>query len=115
MVRGWCENQMVEMTALVATRAARSLCSATMMVNAGCSIELRPTQSVLRHSGGGCLPLQRCGKRDFLSIRVREFVSELCALRTGHFLKSGFPGHLTRNFDTSLTVTPSVTNGVRSA
>ena len=33
---------------------------------------MRPTQSVLRRSGGGCIPLQRCGKRDFLSIRVRK-------------------------------------------
>ena len=29
MARGWCDNQMVELTALVATRATRSLCSAT--------------------------------------------------------------------------------------
>ena len=72
MVRGWCDNQMVELTALVATRAARSLCSATKLVNAGYSIEMRPTPSVLRRSGGGCILLQRCGKRDFLSIRVRK-------------------------------------------
>ena len=26
VVRGWCDNQVVELTALVATRAARSLC-----------------------------------------------------------------------------------------
>ena len=39
MVRGWCDNQMVELTALVATRATRSLCSATKLVNAGYSIE----------------------------------------------------------------------------
>ena len=68
VVRGWCDNQMVELTALMATRAARSLCSATKLVSAGCSIEMRPTQSVLRRSGGGCILLQRCGKRDFLSI-----------------------------------------------
>ena len=66
MVRGWCDNEMVELTALVATRAARSLCSATKLVNAGYSIEMRPTQSVLRRSGGGCILL------DFLSIRVRK-------------------------------------------
>ena len=72
MVRGWCDNLMVELTALVATRATRSLCSATKLVNAGYSIQMRPTQSVLRRSGGGCIPLQRCGKRDFLSIRVRK-------------------------------------------
>ena len=71
MVRGWCSNQMVELTALVATRAPRSLCSATRLVSAGYSIDMRPTQSVLRRSGGGCILLQRCGKRDFLSIRVR--------------------------------------------
>ena len=68
MVRGWCDDQMVELTALVATRDTRSLCSATKLVNAGYSIEMRPTQSVLRRSGGGCMLLQRCGKRDLLSI-----------------------------------------------
>ena len=106
MVRGWCDNQMVELTALVATRPARSLCSATKLVSAGYSIEMRPTQSVLRRSGGGCILLQRCGKRDFLSILVRKsceinaftfstmkrevqsLKSELCALRTGHLSTS---------------------------
>ena len=34
MVRGWCDHQMVELTALVATRAARFLCSATKLENA---------------------------------------------------------------------------------
>ena len=72
MVRGWCDNQVVELTALVATRATWSLCSATKLVNAGYSIEIRPTQSVLRRSGGGCILLQRCGRRDVLSIRVRK-------------------------------------------
>ena len=71
-MRGWCDNQIVELTALVATRATRSLCSATKLVNAGYSIEMRPTQSVLRRSGGGCTLLQRGGERDFLSIRVRK-------------------------------------------
>ena len=56
---------MVELTALAATRATRSLCSATNLVNAGHSTEMRPTQSVLRRSGGGCILLQRYGKRDF--------------------------------------------------
>ena len=72
MVRGWCDHQMVELTALVATRATKSLCSTTKLVNAGYSKEMRPTESVLRRSGGGCKMLQRCGKRDFLSIRVRK-------------------------------------------
>ena len=106
MVRGWCDDQMVELTALVATRATRSLCSATKLVTAGYSIEMRPTQSVLRRSGGGCILLQRYGKRDFLSIRVRKsceinaitfstmkrevqsLKSELRALRTGHLSTS---------------------------
>ena len=98
MVRGWCDNQMVELTALVATRATRSLCSATKLLNAGYSIEMRPTQSVLRRSGGGCILLQRCGKRDFLSIRVRKsceinaitfsLKSEMRALRTGNLSTS---------------------------
>ena len=113
VVRGWCDNQMVELTALVATGATRSLCSATKLVNAGYSIEMRPTQSVLRRSGGGCVLLQRCGKRDFLSIRVRKS----CVINAITFLllKSDFHGHLKRNFDTSLTVTPSMTTGVKSA
>ena len=72
VVRGWCDNQMVELSALMATRATRSLCSATKLVSAGYSIEMRPTQSVLRRRGGGCTLLQRCGKRDYLSIRVRK-------------------------------------------
>ena len=117
-------NQMVELTALV-----------TKLVNAGYSIEMRPTQSVLRRSGGGCILLQRCGKRDFLSIRVRKSCeinaitfstrstrSSLsrvncvhCVLVTCPLLKSDYHGHLKRNFDTSLTVTPSMTTSVKSA
>ena len=46
MVRGWCDNQVLELTALEATRATRSLCSATKLMNAGYSVEMRPTQSV---------------------------------------------------------------------
>ena len=60
------QSEMVELTALVTTRATRFVCSATKLVSAGYSIEMRPTQSVLRRSGGGCILLQRCGKRDFL-------------------------------------------------
>ena len=97
---------MVELTALVATRATRSLCSGTKLVSAGYSIEMRPTQSVLRRSGGGCMLLQLCGERDFLSIRMRKsceinaitfstmkcevqsLKSELRAFRTGHLSTS---------------------------
>ena len=68
VMRGWCDNKMVELTAVVATRATKCLCSASKLVSAGYSIEMRPAQSVLRHSRGGCTLLQRCGKRDFLSI-----------------------------------------------
>ena len=75
-------------------------------MNAGYSIEMRPARSVLRRSGGGCILLQRCGKRDFLSIRVRKsceinaitfstmarevqsLKSELRALGTGHLSTS---------------------------
>ena len=105
-MRGWCDNQKVELTALVATRDTKSLCSATKLVSAGYSIEMRPTESVLRHSRGGCMLLQRCGKRDFLSIRVRKICeinaitfstmkrevqslkSELRAMRTGRLSTS---------------------------
>ena len=90
----------------VATRATRSLCSATKLVSAGYSIEMRPTQSVVRRSGGCCKLLQSCGERDFLSNRVRKAArsmpspfptmkrdvqslkSELGALRTGHLSTS---------------------------
>ena len=96
----------MELTALVATRATKSLCSATKLVSAGYSIEMRPTQSVLRRSGGVCILLQRCGKRDFLSIRVKKscesnditfstmkrevqsLKSELRVLRTAHLSTS---------------------------
>ena len=40
MVRGWCDNQMVKLTALVATRATRSLFAATKLVIAFYSIEI---------------------------------------------------------------------------
>ena len=83
MVRGWCDNQVVELTALVATRATKSLCSAMKLVNAGYSIEMKPTQSDLRRSGGDCTLLQRCGKRDFLSIRVRKSC-EINAITISH-------------------------------
>ena len=71
-------------------------------MGAGYSIETKATQCVLRRSGGGCILSQRCGKRDFLSIRVRKscvinaitfstmkrevhsLKSELRALRIGH-------------------------------
>ena len=102
-LRGWCEDKLVELTALVATRATGSFCSATKLVSAGYSIDMRPTQSVLSH---GSILLRRCGMRDFLSVRVRtireinaitlstmtrevqSLKSELRALRTGHLSTS---------------------------
>ena len=50
VVHGWCEDKMVELTALVANCATRSLC--------------------LRHRGSGSILLRRSGMHDFLSIRV---------------------------------------------
>ena len=67
---------------------------------------MKPTQSVSHQRGGGRVLLRRCGKRDFLSIRVtkireinaitfstmkrevRSLKTELCALRTGHLSTS---------------------------
>ena len=66
------------------------------------------TASVMRFSGGGCILLQQCGKRDFLSIRIRKNceINDITfstmkreaqllknALRTGHLSakKSDFP------------------------
>ena len=87
LLRGCCDNQMVELIG-----ATRSLCSATKLVSAGYSIEMRPTQSVLRRIGGGCMLLQRCGKRDFLSIRVRKSCEinaiTFSTMRTGHLSTS---------------------------
>ena len=133
VLRGWCDDNLVEMTALVSTRATRSLCSATKLVNAGYSILMKPDESVLCHSGGGSILLQRRGKRDFLSIRVMKsreinaitfttmkrevesLKSELraCVLVICLLLKSDFPGHLKRNTDTKPTVTLSTTIVVR--
>ena len=72
VVRGWCEDKLVERTALVATSATRSLRSATKIVSAGYRIEMKPTHSVLHHKGGDNILLRRCGKRDFLAIRVAK-------------------------------------------
>ena len=76
------------------------------LLKPGYSIEMKPTQSVLPRSGGGCILRQRCGKHDFLSIRVRRsreinaitfstmkrevqsLKSESRALRTGHLSTS---------------------------
>ena len=82
VVRGWCDNQMVKLTALAATRATKSLCSATKLMSAGYDVEMRPTQSVLRRSGIGCILLQRCGKRDFLSVRV----GKSCEIHSNHLV-----------------------------
>ena len=104
----WCADGAIIKwwTALVATRAAKSLCSATKLVSAGYSIEVGPAQSVLRRSGGGCMLLQRCGERDFLSIRVTKSC-EFCAItfstmkREVQFLKSELRALLTGHLSTS--------------
>ena len=115
VVRGWCDDKLLELTALVATRTARSLCSATKLLSAVYTIEMRPTQSVLKHSGRGSILIRRYQKRDFLSIRVRiiseisaiifstikrevqSLKSELRALRTGHLSTSEVRLPLTRD------------------
>ena len=101
-----CVDELVELAALVATRATGSLCSATKLVCACHSIEMRPTQSVLHHSGGGSILLRRFGKPDFLSIRLTQ-IRDINAISfstmkrevlvTCLLLKSDFSGHLRRN------------------
>ena len=132
----WCvvgDDKLVELTALVADRATRSLCSATKLVSAGYGLEMNPSHSVLHHRSDGSVRLRRCGNRDFLSIRVKRvreinaitfttlkrevqsLKSELRALVTCLLLMSDFPGHLRRNIDTKPTVTLSMTIVVKFA
>ena len=98
-------------------------------MSAGYSIAIRPAQSVLNHSGDGCILLQR--KRDFLSIRVtkireinaitfstmkREVESlkgDLRALRPGHLSTSQV--RLPWTPEARSTVTLSMTTVVKSA
>ena len=56
----------MEMTALVADRAAKFLCSARELFSVGSRSDMRPTESVLHHKRDGRVLLQRCGKRDSL-------------------------------------------------
>ena len=56
-VLGWC----CELTALVATRATRFLCSAPKLLSLGHEVELKPTNSALRHRNGGSVLLRRSG------------------------------------------------------
>ena len=73
VARCWCDDKLVELTALVADRATRrSLCSGTKFVSAGYRREINPSHSVLHHSSDGSVRLRRCGNRDFLSIRVKR-------------------------------------------
>ena len=46
-----CEDKLVELTALVTTRATKFLCSATKLVSARCSIEMKPIQFCLAPQG----------------------------------------------------------------
>ena len=77
---GKCGEQAVEITALVADWATKSLCSPTALLSARYGIDLRQTQSVLFHTRGGRIPLQRCGRRDFLEIRMTERPCEINAI-----------------------------------
>ena len=80
-VRGWCDDKLVDMTALVATRATRSLCSASKLLSFGNEVEMKPTHSALRHRNGGTVLLRRSGNRDFLVIRVAK-TSEVNTITT---------------------------------
>ena len=69
----------MEMTALVADRAAKFLCSARELLSVGSRSDLRPTESVLHHKRDGRVLLQRCGKRDSLDFRVARKTREINA------------------------------------
>ena len=71
-MRGWCGDQPVVLTALVATHPTRSLCSAPKLLCARYGFELKPTRSTLYRERGKRVLLQRSGKRYFLVIRVAE-------------------------------------------
>ena len=80
VLRGKCSQQAVEITALVADQATKSLCSAAKLSTAKCDIDLRQTQSVLFHKRGGRIPLQRCGRQDNLEKRMTEGPREINAM-----------------------------------
>ena len=63
-LRGWFDEKLVEMIALVATRAARSLCSASKLLSFAYEVKMKPSHSALRHSNGGSVLLRRSGDRD---------------------------------------------------
>ena len=103
-LRGWCDEQLVKLIALVATRATRSLSSASEHLSFVYDVDMKPTHyhSSLRHSNGGSVLLPRSGDRDILVVRVavtkevnaitsstmkrevESLKSELRALHTGH-------------------------------
>ena len=105
-VRRLCNDKLLELTALVATRAARSLCSALKLLRCGYEVEMKPTHSAVRHRNGGSVLLRRSSIRDFLVIRVpktsevnnitffiikcevESLKSELCAPPTSHLSTS---------------------------
>ena len=45
-LRGWCDEQLVKLTALVATRATRSLCSASKLLSFVYEVDMKPTLCV---------------------------------------------------------------------
>ena len=75
VLRGKCSQQAVEITALVADQATKSLCSAAKLSTAKCDIDLRQTQSVLFHKRGGRIPRQ-----DNLEKRMTEGPREINAM-----------------------------------
>ena len=101
-VCGWCDGKLVELSGLVATRATRSLCTASKLLSDGYEVQMKPIFSVLHRRNDESVLLRGSGTRDFLVIRlaktsdinaittstmkreVKSLKSELRALRTGH-------------------------------
>ena len=128
-MRGWCGDQPVVLTALVATHATRSLCSAPKLLCARYGFELKPTRSTLYRERGKRVLLQRSGKRYFLVIRVAEtsetnsvdVLTSKCEVESlkGEVLfcvqcisqrqKGDYPGLLERKFIARSMITSSAT------
>ena len=98
-------HKTVDITALVADLATKSLLSDKKLLSARYGIDLRPTQSLLFHKRGGRILFQICGRRDYLEIRMTERPLEINAItldnvkREGESFTSKMPalrrGHLT--------------------
>ena len=52
-VHGWCDEKLVELSALVANRAAKSQCSASKLLSLSHEVEMNLTHSVWHQRNGG--------------------------------------------------------------